>query len=334
MKSKEEHAKMLKLTDYFQALGSLGLEATDRCAWGTWNGYAVSAWQNQGQFLLHTAVRIDKKDKALPKSLKKALNEAVPKGFANCVNAGGDALTFTLRLSGKEDLAQQFRARLDAIVRELRSRDIRPADTCQICRGSHPESLVLTGSAINQPVHRSCLQRQSQELRDKAEDNQSNGSYLSGFAGAVLGMLAGLIPNVLLAVFTERIFALLFALVPLASMWGYRKFRGRQNAVAIVIVVVLSLLSVLVMEVLIVAIFVMQQYSAPFGVCLRLTLEYLFSAEGFPEMLKDSAVEFFFMALGLLIAWRGISGTNQSQLRSLDAALETVRPNPNYTDLN
>ena len=56
-----------------------------------------------------------------------------------------------------------------------------------------------------QPVNAAALRQQGTQAREKAEENQTNGSYLLGLIGAILGTLVGLIPNLLTAVYTETI---------------------------------------------------------------------------------------------------------------------------------
>jgi len=316
---------MAKENPVYTALSGLGFETAGAVSFGLWKDYAVSVRPNQNYYQIELAVRADKKDKALARTLLKEARGRLPKTVIGCVNAG-NAIFFNVRLHRKAGYAEQLTAALDLLAGLLREKGLPPADTCAVCGGPHTDSLCM--ESTYQPVHAACMRRVSEAARETVEDNENNGSIFLGLVGALLGTLAGLIPNVLTIVFLERIHALLFALVPLAAMWGYRKFRGKQNAAAIVIVVLLSLAGVFLLEAVVVAIAIAQEYGAGFGQSLRISLEYLFTAEGFIAFLQDSLMELLFMVLGIFIAWRYLRQTNTVRLQGLEGVLATLRPDP------
>ena len=317
---------MTKEDPVFAALSGHGFEIAGDVCFGLWKDYAVSVRSHPNGHQIELAVRTDKKNKALVRTLiKEARRQVRGKDVISCVNAG-NAVFFVLRSLRKAGGGEALPAALDLFTDLLRKNGLPPAETCAVCGGDHTDSLCMESSY--QPVHAACMRRRAASTRDAVEDNENNGSIPLGIVGALLGTLAGLIPNVLTIVFLDRIFALLFALVPLAAMWGYRKFRGRQNAAAIVIVVLLSLASVLLLEVIVTAIAVAREFEAGLGLSLGFAFMYLFSAEGFVLFLRDSLMEWLFMGLGIFIAWRYLRQTNAVRLRDLDAALSTLRPDP------
>lgn len=320
---------MAKQAPLYTALASLGFETVGAVCCGVWKDYAVDIRMESGSYWADFAVRPAKADRALQKALAASLKAAgVSRSGVNLAFGRGKAVSFYLRLDRKTPYEQQFAAFADGCVRALRENGLRPADTCAVCGCALPESLCFVGSY--QPVHASCMRSNLEKTREKAEDNQANGSYLTGLAGALLGMLLGLIPNVAIGVVSDRIYAVLFALVPLAAMWCYRKFNGKMSKGSIGIIIAVSLLGVLVMQYFSLAIYIMQEYGFGFGESLSLTGELFRDGETFGDILKNSVMHFFFMALGILFAWRYLNQTNSGNVAGMEAMLGTLRPNPAF----
>lgn len=324
---------MAKHAHLFTSLQELGFEAAGSVCFGRWKGYAVSVRPDTNVFLVDFAVRppLGDRPKELLNSLTAAMKSRTGKRVA-VSNAQGQerniAFSFVLKLKGKTPYSEQFTAFADACADSLRACGLPPAGTCAVCGGGTPESLCFIGSY--QPVHSACMRSTLEKTREKAEENQTNGSYLTGFVGALLGMLLGLIPNILIAVLNDTIYALLFALVPLAAMWCYRKFNGKMNKASIVIIIVVSLLGVFVMQYVSLAIYLMQEYGAALGEALAFTAELFADGESLGAILSDSVMHFVFMALGILFAWRYLNQTNSSSVAGVEAQLSTLRPNPDF----
>lgn len=314
--------------DYLkEALIRLGFEAEGRLFFGRWQGYALSFVPLGAQCQVSFACRADKKNGRLRRIVQKSAAQKAPKKCA-VVNAG-NAFVFTMPVSQKVVGEGELPRYLDAFAEALRENDFLPAETCSICGGQKPDSLCFIGSY--QPVHKGCVRSLAEQTRQKAEQNELNGSYLTGAIGAVLGMLVGLIPNVAFAVASDRIYALLFALVPLASMWCYRKFNGKLSKGSIGIIIVVSLLGVFVMQYATLAIYIMREYGAAFGKALSLTTEIFKDGELLGEILGNSIMHFVFMGIGILIAWRYLNQTNSGSVANMNAALTTLRDNPEFS---
>lgn len=159
-----------------------------------------------------------------------------------------------------------------------------------------------------------------------------NGSYFTGFIGALLGTVAGLLPSVFTALSMDTIYALLFALVPMAAMWGYKKFNGKSTKGAIVIVVILSLLSVFVLQFMILGSAVQDEWGLSYGEALLAVVETFLNIEGLALIASESIAEFLFMLVGLFLSWQYIGHTGSVEIKSSEAVLSTMRPNPNYAN--
>lgn len=306
-----------------EALKRLGFETLGQVSFGTWKGYAVSLRPISWRYSVEIAVRLEKGSGSAVSAVRKAAKASCPKGI-KALAAIKNGLRFEVALNSKEDYEPQLTAVLDAAVNALRQNGVEPAGTCAVCGASGVDAHCLVNTF--QPVHASCVRNQNADAKAAAEKNEEQGSYALGIVGAVLGMLVGLIPNVLSIVFADRIWSLLFALVPLAAMFGYRKLKGKQSVAAIVIVVILSLVGVIVLECIINSIYLMQEYEVGFGAALGAVVQFLFTGEGIAAFVQDGLEMFLFMALGIFISWRYVFQTNQTQVASMDAMAGTLRP--------
>lgn len=319
---------MSKTNPIYTALASRGFETLGTLCFGRWNGYVMQLRPYSGSnYYLDIAVRVNKKDKNLRKSIQKAVKANYGKNLG-CIN-NGQFLSFTVRFKKKLPYEDQFTAYLSAILPALQEHGIRPADTCAICGGGTPDSLCLSSNCY-QPVHSGCIRAMASQAQEAVEQNKLNGSYLTGFIGALLGMLVGTLPNIYTIISMEYIYAVLFALVPMASAWGYRKFKGRMDKMAIVIVVLLSFVSIFIMQYLVLAITLLDEYGLTVGDTLWLASDLLFTADGLALIISESGSLFLFMVLGLGFAWRYVGQTNAGNMKQLNAQVSTLRPNPDY----
>ena len=89
-------------------------------------------------------------------------------------------------------------------------------------------------------VHTEC----ANSLRNAANEAKVNdeGNYFTGIIGAIIGMILGVVLNVAVIFGTERIYAMLCALIPLGAFFGYKLLKGRMNSFAIVISIICAVL--------------------------------------------------------------------------------------------
>lgn len=312
----------------YKALENIGFETMGELCCGVWEGYAAELRPYNGGLYLDVAVRVDKKDKQLRKDIQRAVKENNSGHSLGCLN-NGSFMSFLVKFNKKSPYEQQFAGFMRAITLALRQYGIGPACTCSVCGGGSPDSLCVMESY--QPVHSACLKGMAAETREKAEENRENGSYLTGIIGAVLGMLVGLIPSLLTIMLADTIYGVLFALVPMASAWGYRKFKGKMSRGSIAIIVLLSFIGVFVMQYLVIGFVLMDEYAMGLGMAFEMVAENLLNVDGLMMVASESVVHFLFMLLGVWIAWRYMyQGTNAGKLRQIDAVMSTLRPNPSF----
>ena len=320
---------------FFAKLAPLGFTALDQnnCV-GVWNNYAVTLRRYSGSlYWIFVAIRIPARSKELKKSLKSALQARLGKRAA-VANVMPNFLQGQLRFSHVENELPEISAFLDTATGLLRENGVGPADTCAVTGAPNPDSLCLLdrpGFVGFQPVCASAIRREDYEAQAKVEENENNGSYLTGFLGALLGALVGVGVNLLTIVFLQRIFSLLFALVPIFAMFGYKLFKGKTNKVSLVIVIVLSLLCVPLMEFLADSIQIAREYQAPFGEVAAEVAKIFFDAEVLAETGPEMLKLLLFMVLGLFLGYGYLRGQlNSTKAGSLRLQLESLRPNPNY----
>ena len=318
----------MKTNAIYESLAPKGLFAFGQLCMGSFNGYTVTLRPYNGRnYYLDVAVRPDSGDRALVKRVKASVKKLYGKNLG-CIN-GGKYFRFLISFNKKSPYQEQFSAYMGAISSALRENGISPADSCAVCGSGSPDSLCFYESSY-QPVHNSCMQGSLENSRQKIEQNKANGSYLTGFVGALLGMLVGSLASVLTIVLTERIYAILFALVPIASAWGYRKFNGKMDKFSVVLVILLSFVSIFIMNYLSIVVFFMQDYALSVGEAMWFASDLLLTSEGLMLIATSSGSMFLFMVLGIFIAWRFIVNTNAGSMKNLEAIGDTLRTNPAY----
>lgn len=318
---------MVNAQALYSALMQRGFNTVGNVCCGVWGGYAVSIVSIQMPvFQVSFAVRADKKDNALRTAVHQALRERVGKSVTGTLNAG-DNFTITLRLGGKEAPLDQFAPAADGIAEVLREKGLVPAQTCACCGRGGAESLCMVTTF--QPVHASCMEQKIQSVKADVESNQQNGSYLTGALGALLGALVGAIPAIAILLLTDTLYSILFALVPLAAMYGYRLLKGKNDKVSIVIVIVVSILSVVFMVFVLSVILLMREYSVSLGDALHYMFNYVDFSD-FMEIVVSFWQGFLFMLLGIAASWGYLSKTGKSQVADAELLMKTLRPNPMY----
>ena len=319
---------MINANTLYSALAPYGFETTANVCYGSWRNYAVSILSAQySVFQLSFAVRADKKDKNLAKSLRAELRQQLGKGLSTVLNLG-NTLQFAYRFDGKTPLADQFVRTADAIAAALSAHGLSPAVTCAVCGGGTPDSLCVVNTY--QPVHAACMHQKLETAKEQAMENKENGSYLTGTLGAILGALVGTILPLVMLIATDTLYALLFALVPLAAMFGYRKFKGKSDKISIVIVIVVSILAVVLMAYAVIVYYIMQQMGVGLGTAMSFVSRFM-SGSDFAELLGQFWKGFLFMGLGIVISWGYLTKTSSAEVKNTATLLETMRPNPMFS---
>lgn len=315
----------------FEALRQYGFEpVSNAVSVGTWRNYAVSLQKfNAKTYYMRWAIRIPKSSRDLAKALRAAVKASGEKGIAlNSALQNFVLLTVNFAKAGEQ--LEVFPRWMNIVADALAQNGIAPADTCAVTGAANPDSLCLVDGFNYQPVCASAVRQKDYDLQSKVEENENNGSYVTGLVGAVLGALVGVAVNLLTIFFLHYVVAYLMALIPVCAMFGYKLFKGKMDKMAIVIVIVLSLLCVPLIMVLELALEAAKELKVSFGEALGWAFRNFTKPQVFDLVKGDILKLLLFMGLGVFVAWGFMSRQlNSSKTGNSKLQMETMRPNPN-----
>lgn len=261
--------------------------------------------------------------------LGRRIRKELPKGCS--LTWGGRPV---LLCSGQEeDLLDAYVTAMEIVASAMQKAGIGVPDQCPICRQRECDSLALVGG-LYQPVHRACCEEKSYSTVTRAEVNARNGSYLTGILGAVLGALIASVPSLLTTWFLQRIYALLFILIPLGAYHGYRLLRGKMTKVVGVVTVIVSLLMPFVMEQILFYLVV----ATTFGIVPSFleTVPLYFEYSTLADMVVSMGMSYVFLLVGLWATFRQITRTSTHEVTDASVTLDSVmpyRPSGNRSEL-
>ncbi len=319
----------------FQEIARYGFKPVNpKICVGTWRNYAVALNNYAGKACYYyAAIRIPKGSRELLKAVAEAYKAAGLNKNVSVLQAGPNCIQgiFT---PPKEDVGGCFTRFLDTLTGALAQNGVAPANTCALTGAPNPDSLcfMMNGTFQGyQPVCGSVTRQSGCQAQARVEENETGGSYLTGFIGALLGMALGVAVNLLTLVFLQRYFAVLFALVPVAAMFGYKLFKGKLDKLSIIIVILLSVVAVPLMELLTLSISVARELGISFGTALEASMEALQIPEVKKEVIADILKMLLFMGLGVFFAFSFLRAQlNSTKLGSTQLALDSMQPNPLY----
>ncbi len=227
---------------------------------------------------------------------------------------------------GKQNPEEDWRAQTREVLSILRRVGVRPASVCTMC-GQRGGDALIGGGAFYVPVHRHCVDEKENQAVVLAERNDAEGNYITGIIGALLGAFVGVIPSLVTTLFMEKIYALLFALIPLCIYGGYKLFKGKMNRVVIVLSVILSVLSVFMLDMEVLIFSIINDYGVTFkDSCDLIAIAASEDSTFWGAVLTDSIVPLIFVALGIFIAWGQIRKTNVNMVQDTKALRDTMMP--------
>ena len=254
----------------------------------------------------------------------KQLNKSLPKGKASAMLRTGSnpALQITVAAPTESILQLVTVARYTAVQR-LSEQGISAPQVCPVCGQGNCDCLAYYGGY--RKAHKACVTADLQEKNHSIEKNNKNGSFAGGFVGAVLGALVGVIPTVLLAVFANLISAWLFALIPVASFFGYKLFGGKlEGKLPMIFVILASLLTLPVLELAQFYAAVMEYWGTTLslGETVLLYLQTMTPEDTVVNLLQP----LLFMALGMFISRGVITQNNGSLSMQADELAASIAP--------
>ena len=295
----------------------LGLFQKGSIYTGTVQGFpvAVTDAKKAVNCVIQTSIRPKNSVMKKLKELRKATKSAV---FWN---------DYIMRLTvNKQETAEGSPAQvLDKFLAILNREGITPLDRCPICRKTGCDAAAPMGGVMAL-VHMDCLKLQAEKTKTRLEDGEFSGSYITGIIGAVLGMVVGTLPNLLLIILLQRVFALAMCLIPICAYYGYKLFGGKRNKFAIVISIIMAVAGVMLIQWELVAYNVMHQYHVSLSRAISFVWEQMGDMSNWIELAKEAGIEFLMAALGVWISFGVISRTDKGDVKLSEEALEGAIP--------
>lgn len=251
----------------------------------------------------------------------KVLRKTLPKG-CGVLNPGGNKLNFQYPCRKDDGALNTFEGILDAAAAAFREEGLTAPRTCAICKQGGCDGLAQVDGYV--AVHQSCVKAQAEATMEKVEHNEASGNYITGFLGALLGAVVGTLPTIVALLLVERIYAILYALIPLAAYQGYKICKGKMNKGAFACSLIASLFGLFALEYIYVYIIAVQYLEMMVSPALIWQLLMAMIESG--DMTRDLVMSVVFLALGLWISWGRISHTNRDEANSAAAVLATLQP--------
>ena len=223
------------------------------------------------------------------------------------------------------DGAQAYTAAVVPAVRALKKSGAFTGDMCAVCHGSGCDMAAPIHGAAR-PVHSRCLEGAVTAASRRAGENDIKGSYLTGLIGGILGMIVGTIPSFLVIILIQRVYALLFALIPLFAYYGYKMLGGRMNRAALLVSVVMAIVGVYFLEFALLAYALADDFGLSAAAVIRTLPIYLEDPEVWLDITKGAVMEFLFAGIGLVMVWGQISRTSASDVADARALRELAIP--------
>ena len=253
--------------------------------------------------------------------LKKEINRKLPK---RCY-ASFRANYLIVEMTGPyNSIAERYSEMSKAVQDTLSSRSVSPMQSCPICQKSGGNSIVAYDKGYH-IAHDHCVRNLIDKVHDKVEDNKENGNYMLGFIGGLAGGVIACIPNLLTIWFFERVFYILYALIPLAIYKGYSIMKGKLSKVVTVYTIAMSIILAVGMDfVIFIGVRLSQGYK-PEHMTLLLRNPVVLM-----EILRTNMYSLVFIAVGIYIAWKRINRTSDTIIKTSGMVKETMRPYENF----
>ncbi len=173
---------------------------------------------------------------------------------------------------------------------------LRDLSHCPFCGKEDTDSTrVIKGVIV--PVHDACAKELYQQITSHVEElEKSNKGMGKSIVFAIGGAVVGAIPTLISIIFFQYMLAILYALIPLASFYGYKYGGAPKKSYVPILISVISLLIVVVMMA-----WLYGSIAASEGFTFSEAMEIQeFSASFFSDLFTSV----LFLAIGVFISWK------------------------------
>ncbi len=276
------------------------------------NGYNLLLNELQVGYVSYIVVLVCL-DKAITKEQVKEINQKVGTKRISFSGKSNSVLMFQFDdLFGpvKEEKVNKAIDNLSTFTQVLAAMNLNNQSKCIFCGQDKEDEDVIFGNynGLYLPQHESC--RQQAKTKAVAKMNQENSntkmypiSILLAFGGA---FIAALIINILTYfVFDGTMYAIAYALVPIAAFFAYKLGKAPRNKKMIVSIIAASAVATLLIDIIFLYI-----------VSLGYNMSFIdFLIENKTAVLGNEGMTLLFLAIGVWISWNIITKTNDSDVR-------------------
>lgn len=173
---------------------------------------------------------------------------------------------------------------------------LRDLSHCPFCGKEDTDSTRVIKDVIV-PVHDACAKELYQQITSHVEElEKSNKGMGKSIVFAIGGAVVGAIPTLISIIFFQYMLAILYALIPLASFYGYKYGGAPKKSYVPILISVISLLIVVVMMA-----WLYGSIAASEGFTFSEAMEIQeFSASFFSDLFTSV----LFLAIGVFISWK------------------------------
>jgi hypothetical protein len=314
--------------EFAQHMQQRGCMSDGQNYYGNYKGYPFTVTFISGSQAVNTVFSLSFQfSKMVSGTLFKAVNQQVGDAIKLATQPTATdlfaikATTLNEGVGGGQALAQAFDALMESIVSNAAGLGITVPETCPLCKQGNCDSYAFVGSSYR-PVHEQCVRASSQHTQAQVQKNVEQGSVGLGIVGAVIGAIVGAIPTVLIIAFAEYIIAFLCALIPLGAYFGYKLFRGKMGAQALVVVIIVSIIMAPITQYMTVLVGLLSE-----GYDMISPFEYLDILINYPgDVLPSLLQTLLFIGLGFAIVFGIVKKTNSTTLNQVTYSEATLSP--------
>lgn len=235
-------------------------------------------------------------EKGLSKNDLKQIQKTVGLGMVRLesVALNSNAILVPLKYGAK--VSDRHQAYLEKLANIFSNLGLKPLNHCPFCGLEDTDShRIIKGVPVK--LHDACAKNFYKDLTQKIEQEEQSSEHMgASLFYALVGAIAGAIPTVISIVVFQYMLAILYALIPLGSFYGYKYGKAARKSWVPIYVSLISLLIVLAMN---------------FGLyyTIAATESFTFSdalqVEEFRRaFVSDLGISLLFLGIGIFISWR------------------------------
>ncbi len=285
----------------------LGMKETQGVFEGTYQGYTFHLIHYYTDAITKILALQFVFDHQLTKDEFKAISKAQGAPIARLESVALTQNAVVLPLLYKSTKPEKLNVYLTKITDAMKTSNLKNLNHCPFCGLEETDAQrVIKGSIVH--VHDQCAKDFYEKVIERVEAEEKSVANLpKSLLFAVIGAIVGLIPTFISVLFFNYMLALLYALIPLASFYGFKKGGAAKNAYVPFVVAGISLVISLLFIV-----WIYQTGAASLGMTFAEMLEV---PQNRSEFIGDLGTSALFTGIGVLIVWKSMSQQTNAQIK-------------------